>query len=796
MERREFLVGGRVQGVGFRPFVYRAARRLGLTGRVGNTSEGVCIEAQGSPEALAGLARALREELPPLAEITALRGRTLPVIPDETAFVIVPSRGRHGHGVLISPDIAPCPACLAELFHPTDRRYLYPFINCTDCGPRFTITRSIPYDRAVTSMACFPLCPHCAAEYDDPEQRRFHAQPDACPECGPRLWTARPGQHSGGPPASGRDFLPPLREVAAALARGEIAAIKGLGGFHLICDACDEAAVRRLRERKNRPHKALAVLVPDLETARLAARLSPRDADALQSRECPIVIVPRRSLLPRILAPDSEDVGLMLPSTPLHHVLLRLYADSARRPAILTATSGNAGGEPVSLGNREALHNLDRIADIFLLHDRDILARADDSVLRILPESGATLFFRRARGYVPNPIALGSEGPCVLALGAELKNTVCLTKGRNAFVSQHIGDLRNPETLDFFRETQRRLAALLEVRPEVAVCDLHPDYASTRCAEESGLPVLRLQHHFAHIHAVLAEHGRAAPALGLALDGTGYGEDGTIWGGELLLAHPEAACAVPAAFGPPTPDPAQRRLGRLSLFSLPGGEAAVRDPRRIAWALLDAAGLDPNLCPTGPACAARQEAVLRLARHGSLLTSSCGRLFDAVSALLGLCEAVSYEGRAAVLLEQVQDRTESGALRPRLREADGLLELDSLDLFAQAADLFRKGLGAAAVARRFHRGLIEGLADLAAAGAERTGVRAVALSGGALHNLTLAQELPAALEQRGLTPLTHRLVPPGDGGLSLGQAAWARCCLRNRQRTPTRRSAAEGVCPA
>lgn len=780
MERREFLVEGRVQGVGFRPFVYRAARRLGLTGRVGNTSEGVCVAVQGTPEALQGLKRALCEDLPPLAEITALRERALPIVPGEAAFVIAPSRGQHGHGVLISPDIAPCRACLAELFRPEDRRYLYPFINCTDCGPRFTITRSIPYDRAVTSMACFPLCPRCAAEYGDPEQRRFHAQPDACPECGPRLWTARSGQDSDGPPASGRDFLPPLREVVAALIRGEIAAIKGLGGFHLMCDACDEAAVRRLRERKNRPHKALAVLVPDLETARLAARLSPRDADALQSRECPIVIVPRRSLLPRILAPDLDSIGLMLPPTPLHHVLLRLYADMAQRPAILTATSGNAGGEPVSFGNREALRNLDRVADIFLLHDRDILARADDSVIRILPESGAPLFFRRARGYVPSPIALGSEGPCVLALGAELKNTVCLTKGRNAFVSQHIGDLRNPETLDFFREAQRHLAALLEVRPEVAVCDLHPDYASTRCAEESGLPVLRLQHHFAHIHAVLAEHGRTEPALGLALDGTGYGEDGTVWGGELLLAHPEAVRAVPAAFGPP--DPAQRRLGRLSLFPLPGGEAAIRDPRRIAWALLDAAGLDPNLCPSGTdaASVARREAVLHLARRGSLLTSSCGRLFDAVSALLGLCDVVSYEGRAAIVLEQAQDRTEAGALRPRLREADGLLELDSVDLFAQAADLFRKGLGAAAVARRFHRGLIEGLADLAAAGARRTGVRVVALSGGALQNLTLARELPVALERRGLTPLTHRLVPPGDGGLSLGQAAWARHCLRNR----------------
>ena len=799
MERRGFLVTGRVQGVGFRPFVYRTARRLGLTGRVGNTSEGVRIEAQGTPGALDAFARALREDLPPLARVTSLREETLPPAAKEEAFVIAASHGRHGHGVLISPDIATCDACLQELFDPGDRRHLYPFINCTDCGPRYTITCSIPYDRAVTSMACFPLCPECAAEYGDPEQRRFHAQPDACPVCGPRLWRVRSGEERSAPPATfdeapgnSRDFLPPLRETAAALARGEIAAIKGLGGFHLVCNARDQAAVARLRQRKNRPRKALAVMVPDLMTARELARISETEAAALQSRERPVVVVSRRGgALPDAIAPDLDSVGLMLPYTPLHHVLLHLFAAQADGPAALVMTSGNAGGEPISLGNREALRRLSHIADFFLFHDRDILVRADDSVLRILPEREERLFFRRARGFVPSPLSLGQDGPCVLALGAELKNTICLTKGSDAFVSQHIGDVRNLETRAFFREVTEHLCGLLQVRPEVAACDLHPDYASTRQAEESGLPVLRLQHHFAHIHAALAEHGHTGPALGLALDGTGFGADGTVWGGELLLVHPEQARAVPAPFGPDTPDPSQRRLGRLSPFPLPGGEAAIREPWRIACGLAARLNLDPEKIPLPKTCPDGRSsnepggneqvrtAVIQLARRGSLLTSSCGRLFDAVSALLGLCGRISYEGQAAILLEQRQDMAENGILAHRLTEKDGLLELDAADLFSQVVAMRRQGLDAGRLARRFHRGLIRGLAALAAAGAEQTGVSVVALSGGALQNLTLAQELPEALRQQGLTPLMHRLLPPGDGGLSLGQAAWARQCLRN-----------------
>ncbi len=788
MQRRGILVEGRVQGVGFRPFVYRTAKRLGLTGRVGNTSEGVRIEVQGTAEAVAGMVRALREELPPLARITSLREEALDVLPDEAAFAIAVSSGRHGHGVLISPDIATCDACLAELFDPDDRRFLYPFINCTDCGPRFTITRSIPYDRAVTSMACFPFCPACADEYGDPEQRRFHAQPNACPVCGPRVWVARPGGPSE-PPAENRDALPALQETAAALRDGAVAAIKGLGGFHLVCDARNRDAIRRLRERKNRPHKALAVMVADLNTARRVARLSPAEEAVLQSRERPIVIVPRLpGVLPDELSPDTGDVGLMLPYTPLHHVLLHLYAGAAAGPAALVATSGNAGGEPISLGNREALHRLRGIADLFLLHDRDILIRADDSVLRVPEAGGDAVFFRRARGFVPSPVPLGSNGPCVLALGAELKNTICLTKGADAFVSQHIGDVQNMETERFFRQAQQHLIGLLEVRPEAAVCDLHPDYASTRCAEESGLPVLRLQHHFAHIHAVLAEHGRTGPALGLALDGTGRGEDGTVWGGELLFVHPEAARALPGPFGPATPDPAQHRLGRLSPFPLPGGEAAIREPWRIACGLAalvcpepDPVPLPVSLYPNNPETAEHiRDAVRHLARHGGLRTSSCGRLFDAVSALLGLCAAISYEGQAAIRLEQAQDFTDQGTLTPLLQERNELIELNTEDLFLRIAELRAAGLPAGAAARRFHRGLIEGLADLAAAGAERTGVPYVALSGGVLQNMTVARELPEALRRRGLTPLTHRIVPPGDGGLSLGQAAWARFCLRNR----------------
>lgn len=904
MKRHGYIIGGQVQGVGFRPFVYRVAAREGLTGHVGNTSDGVRVEAQGTPEALAAFARALERELPPLARITALRREELPLNEGERAFVIALSEGRQGHAVLVSPDVATCDRCLADMRDPANRRYRYPFTNCTDCGPRYTITRSIPYDRAATSMSCFPLCPDCAAEYHDPLDRRFHAQPNACPVCGPHVWLADPAS-GGGPGETASGGQEAIERTAQALREGRIVAVKGLGGFHLVCDAANAEAVALLRERKRRPHKALAVMVPDVETARRIACVSDAETAVLSSPERPIVTLTSRGFLPALIAPDVDSIGVMLPYTPLHHLLLGAFAERASMPA-LVMTSGNAGGDPIALGNREALARLRHIADLFLLHNRDILIRADDSVVRVEggretpdeprdekaePERGALShnenresasqdmppdekanllsptipplsapdeerplkgleaeqentptfstdhnpqpysqttrppdaasartacralsfggspqgaheekafgegctqpetssvrrlpplhFFRRARGFVPRPLQLPHDpGHCVLATGAELKNTLCLTRGKDAFVSQHVGDLKNLETFGFFRSMAEHLSGLLEVRPESVVCDLHPDYLSTAYAQETGLPLFRLQHHFAHVYGVLAENGHGGPALGLALDGTGYGTDGTIWGGELLYVDPERAA----------PDDYGQRLGRLSPFPLPGGEAAIREPWRIASGFLSFSEAEPcrerfaeELGPLlgvqgkGPV----HDAILEMARrHAAPLTSSCGRLFDAVSALLGLCPAITYEGQAAIRLESVQDSSATEKIPFPLRERESLLELDTATFFLHLLKRRQAGVPVPALARQFHQGLVEGLAELALAASRRCGVRTVALSGGVLHNRTVASLLPAALARRGLKPLTHLALPPGDGGLSFGQAAWAACILR------------------
>ena len=781
MERRLYIVTGQVQGVGFRPFVYRSALACGLTGSVGNTPEGVRIEAQGRAVDLEVFERRFEAEAPPLARIASFTASTLPVVADERTFVIAASAGdgHRGHAVLVSPDMAVCDACLADMMDPSNRRYGYAFTNCTDCGPRYTITRSIPYDRPFTSMACFPLCDECRREYEDPLNRRFHAQPNACPVCGPELrleYGPRCGQRET---VRGKTAVPAL---LAELRQGRLAAVKGLGGFHLACDAFNAAAVMELRRRKNRPHKALAVMVADLDEARTLAEIGPEAEAALLSPRRPIVVCPRRpGALPAALAPDTASIGLVLPYAPLHHLLFHPEASGGTSDEALKAlvmTSGNAGGEPICLGNREARTRLGDIADLFLFHNRDILVRVDDSVMFAGNGKGRdgappATPVRRARGFVPEPLSLApadNAAASVFAAGADLKHTFCLTRGREAFVSQHIGDLSRPGCLDFFEETLRHLLALLEVEPRLVVRDPHPDYVSGRLAEafarERGLPVFSLQHHFAHIHAVLAEHGHTGKALGLALDGSGLGEDGTIWGGEMLFVHPRAD--------------AQRRVGRLRPFPLPGGEAAIREPWRTAEALWLQAGLAEN-APRPWSREADRAALLPLLDEmlsrgvHCPLTSSCGRVFDAVAALCGLCFAVTYEGQAAVLLEEAQDWTEGGAYDlPFTANAGELLEADAAALFRAAAGDRLRGVPVGRVARRFHRGLAEGLADWARAGAEQCGVTAVALGGGVLNNRTLAEELPAALAARGLTPLLPLAYPAGDGSIALGQAAWGR----------------------
>ena len=849
MKRYVYVVGGQVQGVGFRPFVYRTARRFSLSGHVGNTSEGVEIAVQGTESNLARFETALLHELPPLARIATLHKENRPLLPHtaEPEFTIVSSKGHHGHAVLVSPDVATCNHCLADIRDPSNRRYRYPFTNCTDCGPRYTITRSIPYDRAVTSMSCFPLCPECADEYTDPMNRRFHAQPNACPVCGPHIWLAdRNGTPISGPSTDSRTMCGPmtdkntqeqttawevLNQLATRLAAGDIAAVKGLGGFHLVCSAVKgegDSAITVLRQRKNRPHKSLAIMFPDLASARRATIISEAEETVLESPEHPIVSVQRLpGILPDNLAPDLPDIGIMLPYTPLHYLLLEAFADKISGIPALVMTSGNAGGDPIALGNREALQRLSGIADCFLFHNRDILIRADDSVVRVAtchksskhitprqtptPESVSVQtecihftpacrqlpllhFFRRARGFVPRPLPLPNSGSAksptpLLATGAELKNTLCLTRDNLAFVSQHIGDLKNPETFAFFQEIAEHLAGLLEIQPEAIVCDLHPDYLSTLYARESGLPFLQLQHHFAHIYAVLAEHKHEAPALGLALDGTGYGLDGTIWGGELLYVHP-AEIHDSKSFG--------QRLGRLSPFPLPGGEAAIREPWRIAASLVglsDDTNLVEQFAEHGPSLFACKQspgfnprilpALLEMTQHGlAVQTSSCGRLFDAVAALLGLCPVITYEGQAAIRLETEQSK---GSREPiekmssphgfghlfSVSRKEGLWELDVATGFCR---LFRhrlEGIPVPVLARHFHNELAEGLADLTLRAANETGVRTVALAGGVLNNRTLARLLPEALTRRGLQPLLHHALPPGDGSISYGQAAWA-----------------------
>jgi hydrogenase maturation protein HypF len=786
--RDRHIVVGRVQGVGFRPFVYRLALARGLTGSVLNSPEGVVIEVQGERQALDGFARDLIETLPPLAMIVSHWREAVPAVAGESAFVIAASAPGRGHHVLVSPDVATCPDCLADMADPRNRRHLYPFTNCTNCGPRYTITASLPYDRPATTMACFPMCPECLREYEDPLDRRFHAQPNACPACGPRVWlTDRKGRRL----AEGGKAV---ERAAKALAGGKILALKGLGGFHLAANALDHSAVAELRRRKKRPSKPLAVMVPDIGTLARFAGVGPEEAAMLAGRERPIVLVALSpgSCLPADISPDTDQLGAMLPYTPLHHALLGALGQAARGPAVLVMTSGNLSSEPISLGNREALARLSSIADLFLLHDRDILVRTDDSVVRFAPAPGVPAarqpapgpagpadaeggpaanpparlqFLRRARGFTPSPVFLAKAGPSVLGVGPELKNTLCLTKGGQAFVSQHVGDMRNLETAAFHKEAAAHLTRILQVSPEAVVADKHPDYLSTRYAlEESGLPVIRLQHHFAHVFAMLAEKRLAEPVLGLALDGSGFGDDGAIWGGEILYADPARLELV--------------RAGRFRPVKLPGGEAAIRQPWRMAVSYLDAAGLDP-LSGGWPWLRGREQAaalVLAMIAKGvnSPPTSSCGRLFDAVSALCGVCGEISYEGQAAIRLEHARDCGESGAYACPLAEGG---ELDTVGLFHQAASDALRGAPAPVVSARFHAGLARGLAEAAAALGREYGTRRVALTGGVFLNRTLSRLVEDHLLSLGLFPLVHELVPPGDGCVSLGQAYYGQLLL-------------------
>ncbi len=795
LSRKRMMMTGQVQGVGFRPFVYRLAHEYALTGSVANTPQGVLLEIQGSPAAVAQFMEALHLQLPPLAVITSCTTESCPPSDHESTFSIIQSRSASEdspHSVLISPDTAICEACLADMADTKNRRYAYPFTNCTNCGPRYTITHSIPYDRSTTAMACFPLCPQCAAEYADPLDRRFHAQPNACPVCGPRLSFVHASQvaqdtqypHQNNSEQETYDDTA-LTQAAQALRQGCIVAIKGLGGFHLCCDATHADSIARLRKSKQRPHKALAIMVPCMRTAHALAYINDAEAALLCSAEKPIVLCTARAgQLPQALSPDTHTLGIMLPYTPLHVALFREYVSLLPQGAIaaLVMTSGNAGGEPICLGNREAMHRLRALADAFVLHNRDILVRTDDSVCAIRAQPLAqtptdTIFYRRARGYVPRPIMLHTKAsvqkvPSVLGMGAQLKSTLCLTRANTAFVSQHIGTLETMETGAFYEEVLAHFEMLLQVRAEVLVHDAHPDFFSThlakRLAAQRHIPCYALQHHFAHAHSVLAEHRHMDKALVLALDGTGLGDDGTVWGGELLFIHGQ--------------ENMQRRVGRLSPFVMIGGDKATQEPWRLALALAHSAQLPLNaahwhkLGVNEQALYAVQE---MLTRHIQCLhTSSAGRLFDAVAAGLGLCGYTTYEGQAAIRLEQVQSLLPlPQPLPPQTIFASkngDLWELSSQALFAECLARHESTHmpNTPFAAQHFHISLAQGLADMTLHAAHALDVHTVALTGGVLQNATLHHLLRHIFLEHNMHVLTHAQLPAGDGGISLGQAAW------------------------
>ena len=742
-----------MQGVGFRPYVYRLAGELELDGFVLNDARGVLIEVEGSPEPVAQFLTRLAPEAPPLARVENVAAEDRE--PTGAAGFTIRESPREGvPDAPVTPDSATCADCLTELTNPDDRRFRYPFTNCTNCGPRFTIVRGVPYDRPFTTMAGFIMCARCQAEYDDPGDRRFHAQPNACADCGPSVSLI---DASGAPiPLGGaRD---PVAAAAAALLAGRILALKGIGGFHLACRADDEDAVALLRARKHREDKPFALMPPDLATARTLVSLDAGAEECLLGPERPIVLAPRRpdAHLARAVAPGSPELGVMLPYSPLHHLLL---ADTA---TTLVMTSGNVSDEPIAYGDDDARARLAGIADLFLLHNRPIQTRTDDSVVRIV--GGHTTFLRRSRGYVPGSIPLpGGTRQAVLGCGAELKSTFCLAKGSRAWVSHHIGDLKNYETLRSFEEGVAHFERLFAVAPEVIAHDLHPEYLSTKYANQrEGVELVGVQHHHAHLAACLAEHGETGPALGAIFDGTGYGEDATVWGGELLFGDL-------AGF---------ERVGMLLPARLPGGERAIRQPWRMACAWLALVEDGPPSLPhalAGRVPERAWEQVGELARTGlaSPLTTSMGRLFDAVAALCGLRHEVNYEGQAAIELEAACDPAERGRYPLALSGSGALLVLDPRETIEALTSDIADGVPIGVVAMRFHAAVAGATVAACSRAAAEHGTDLVVLSGGVFQNRRLLIETAAGLRAAGLRVLMPERLPCNDGAIAYGQVAVA-----------------------
>ncbi len=753
MKRVSVQIHGAVQGVGFRPFVYRLAHEMGLKGWVINDSRGVFIEAEGEASHLQTFIRRLQSEKPPLAIIKSMRVEWLAPVGFER-FEIRHSDDSGGKTALVLPDIATCADCLREVFDPRDRRFRYPFTNCTNCGPRFSIIQALPYDRPNTTMSRFIMCADCRAEYEDPLDRRFHAQPNACPVCGPELalWN-REGE------ALSLSSDEALRRAAQALREGKIVAVKGLGGFHLMCDARNAETIALLRKRKPRRDKPFALMTRDLTQARELVEISAEAEALLASPQAPILLLPRRpdAAVAENVAPGNPTLGVMLPYTPLHHLLLREIDFT------VVATSGNLTDEPICTDENDAIRRLGHIADLFLVHNRPIERHVDDSVAWII--EGAPRLLRRARGYAPLPISLARPIPPILAVGAHLKNTVALSVGDQVFISQHIGDLETAEAMRAFERVIADFLRLYEVEPTIIAHDMHPDYLATKWAKEQaaqGVELVAVQHHHAHLAAVLAENRIEGRALGVIWDGTGYGTDGTVWGGEFLLGDA-------AGF---------ERMAHLRPFRLPGGDRAVKEPRRVALALLwemfgeEALAWD-DLAPVAAFGQTERRLLAQMLekRVHAPLTTSAGRLFDGVAALLGLHQTISFEGQAAMALEFAADPAIRDAYPTLLtsvrNNSPWILDWRPL-ISAILADL-RANAPIPTIAARFHNALIEIIVQVA----KRVGEPRVALTGGCFQNRILTEQAAQRLRAAGFEVILHRQVPPNDGGISLGQAVVA-----------------------
>ncbi len=753
---KKILINGIVQGVGFRPFVYQLALKHSLKGEIANTSEGVSIHVEGPKTDIEEFTADLKSNPPSLAKITGVLS-----LPDEVKgcrdFKISESMNSRAMSTLISPDVSVCDDCIKELFDPEDRRFRYPFINCTNCGPRYTIINNIPYDRINTSMKKFTMCEECRKEYDDPSNRRFHAQPNACDACGPHVSLYDNKRQK-------IETDDPVMKAAEHLKQGRIVAIKGLGGFHLAVDAENDEAVKELRKRKLREEKPFAVMSFNMEKISGYAFFSSDEALQLKSIQRPVVLLKKKgdNALSRWISPGNRYYGVMLPSTPLHYLLLE------KDFRALVMTSGNMSEEPIAIDNEDAFNRLSGIADFFLVHDRDILIRSDDSIINC--QSGDHSFIRRSRGYVPVPVFLKNSQSAVLGCGAELKNTICITKKNNAFLSQHIGDLENRATYDFYRSAIDHMKRILEIKPEILSCDMHPDYLSTRYALEQGnKQIVRVQHHHAHIAGCMAENRLEGDVIGLSFDGTGYGPDGTVWGGEILIADLKA----------------YKRVSTLSPVAMPGSSAAIREPWRMGISYLyeafgeDLFDLDIPLSGKIPAKDIKIIAEMVSKKINSPMTSSLGRLFDGVSAVCGIRTHVHNEGQAAMELEMMAGNDIKTCYDYVWEREDNVYKVNPVPIIKGIVNDLSGKTGAGTISSRFHGTLVKMYSELCSVISADTGLDRIVLSGGVFQNSVFTRGLVSALEDRGLKVYTHKLVPPNDGGISLGQAVVAAAVIKS-----------------